>query len=394
MPHELFNKKVAHGESYQSEKQASIEETSGNLSRRDLLRIGGSGFAVLLLERNPRKLAALLENLGESKEPINVPKIKFDFFFFTHAGETDAQKIGEKIKSADIYVPEAAGWSEETLDVLQRVAWGKMTPTEFLLSVGIFESEMSDPVNQSRLAQLEAIYNSGVTIRVVDIKEDDPLFKALDANIQARNQIIGFYTDFSSLLSRFRANLEEFAAIQYKREEVILKNIEKLKGEIIADVSSGGFTSKKDVRILFSLGAAHTLIAHKQALATKNAVWSFAALPLVYDFEAEVFRRTLFGKKISEDLLARSLVDRIARGVVYPQLPSITKDYNKIIRFRRFVLSRFTRADIDEIFQKARMATDGFRVFSNLFLEKMKKKSIAVPSSEEELDKILITRGE
>ena len=157
------------------EKPAVEDEKSPGLSRREFLRGGTALAGILLLGGKAEAAKGVLSRFetGKEKTPKG-PKIKFDVFYYTHATAEDTKPLKKKIKTCDIYVPEAPGWSSDSLLQLEKVSQGKMTPESFLRSAGL--SPKNDSFYMSRLEELKGLYNSRKKIAMVDIPSNHPNF--------------------------------------------------------------------------------------------------------------------------------------------------------------------------------------------------------------------------
>ncbi len=317
---------------------------------------------------------------GEKSPSIGVeqkekePKISYHFFFAPHVTAEDAKNLEQAFQEADIFVPEAYAHTPATLELARGIADGRINPEDvfnknsFLLQIG------------------KIFYNSHKPIILVDISKDD------DAEFLKRGNRADRFVDQALELfanGRFDQALikaEEFvnlcSRLILQREEIIKNNLEVKIKEFIEEHPEYG--QKEEVRVLISLGSAHTSLYRDLKQKGLFVSRGFNESPTVYPPLMEALRRKTFdsplkNKKDNDGLFARGILEHFLRGY----LETRTNNTNKINRVSRIISSQLNLNDIKKIsndFAKSKQI--------NIFLE-LKKFNIRLPESEQEMDEML-----
>jgi hypothetical protein len=168
--------------------------------------------------------------------------------------------------------------------------------------------------------------------------------------------------------------IEEFAEITEKREAFIKKNIEEQVEPFVQ--KSPQLKNKKEIKILLRLGAAHTTLSQALGIRGERIQQTFSKMPYLFGADAEAKRRKIFNKPVSDELVARALLEES----LYPKLRRLTDDSQKLTELIQKISQEFTIKDIKEISEDLE---------GDIIIEALKKRGVKIPESEEEIDKLL-----
>lgn len=371
----------------QQQPQAdSTKEAPEDPSRRRFMQAFGAFAAAMAMEKNGSALAQQLDALAADPDHPEKPKLSFEVLFSRHAHYEDAEKVGmkEKMEHADIFLPEMAGWNEETEKMFNAVSSGKITPRQFFAVQKIPDIALSDPqsIQPFRWAELEAVYKTGIPVSFVDIPENHPL-EAKFEKLMTEPPKLG--KNFNETLRLIEARSRELVEIQRGREEYMLARLELLT-EAILDGKISGLKEKKDVKILMQLGAYHTNVYHQLRRSGQNAKRQFTQMPYRFGYGHELQRRMQFGKQADQAFLAHAFLEE----QIGMRLTGIAwnPDEQKGVRFGRMLVGRFTIQDIKQIHDAMVKSKKPEQTFDIMFNKLLKKKNIQLPKSQEEFDKM------
>jgi len=315
------------------------------------------------------------ENLSptgfEQKE--KEPKISYHFFFAPHATAEDAKNLEQAFQEADIFVPEAYAHTPATLELTRDIADGRINPKD------VFED--------SFLFQIGKIfYNSHKPIILVDISKGDDaeLLRQDDQADRFINQALELFAngEFDRALIKAEEYADLFSRVQLQREEIIKNNLKVKIKEFVEEHPEYG--QKEEVRVLVSLGSAHTSLyrdlKQKGLSVSREFNESPAVCPsLIEAHRRKTFDRPLKNKKDNDELLVRGMLEYFLEKY----LKTRTNNTNKINRVSRIISSQLSFNDIKKV-------SDDFAKSEqiNIFLE-LKKFNIHLPKSEQEMDEML-----
>ncbi|MEK7071102.1 MAG: hypothetical protein AAB966_04805, partial [Patescibacteria group bacterium] len=170
----------------------------------------------------PNDLGSLLKEKGIE----NVPKIETNFFFHKHATTEDGKAVGERLKNADIFIQENAGWDSARLDIFNDVSNGTLTPEQAM----DMEKQNGKPFfwKDFYASLLDGLYKSEKKVMLVDVPDDNVVFKnlmGLYASNGAYNNLINKSLPYEETLRRI-GNVSKFESdMQKAREDYILENL-------------------------------------------------------------------------------------------------------------------------------------------------------------------------
>ena len=320
---------------------------------------------------------------GEKSQPIGIeqkekePKISYHFFYSPHRTAEDFKKIKIVFDECDIYVPEASGWSPEEKFFTESISEGNPSPE----NLAIFNKEL---VRQSAWGeQLSAIYKSKKPILFADISNTDELIRKREEvdELGADFVYLFFRGELDAALKKLRAYAIAFSLRQSAREEKIEENLKNKIKEFLENHPE--YRQKDKLKVLISLGSGHTPLFQDLKREGLNVSREFNETPQVFSSLAEADRRRVFKKEISDELLAKVIIENI----LYPYLGSLTDNTNKQDRVLRKISSQLNLETIRRISET--MAKESFFVDRRLLVEELKKMNIKIPKSEEEMDEML-----
>ncbi|MBI2639901.1 MAG: hypothetical protein HYW90_03390 [Candidatus Sungbacteria bacterium] len=358
-----------------AEKIPAAEKTEG-ISRREFLKT--AGFLSALIAGKPEEAAALLEKAVEPKEADKEKvKVVFRFFNAIHKTGKDVENLPEEIQKADIYIPEAVGWNNETVADYKALARGEIAPKELLEKYGAYPEDTTD---NWRSKEFEALSNSQKIVLFADLPVGHPLYeKYREGRITPTREI----KTFADVLAQVKNSLKNFAEAIAIREKHIVSEIITIK-ENIENGQYPELKGKRAVNVLIFLGAIHTPVYHKIKEIDENASRRFSTMPFNYsNYGAEIVRRYMFGKEVSDELAAKAFLS----GYI-DSLPRWAKlnDTHKAHQYTRAVVEQFSHKDIEAFFNDLQN-TDFFT--ERVVLKHLRTKNIKIPSSDAELDELL-----
>jgi len=284
------------------------------------------------------------EEVKEMKE--RGPEMRLKFFFSPHFKKEDFAKLRKEIEDSDVYVPESFEHTSEIAERHKKLSQGELSPEKIARQIKE-ETFGLVKVSEAEEKLWEAIYNSKKPIYFVDIPEGHELVvKADKAREYSDLAFASFLTGkFTEAVDNKKKYIELFTKLQEERENYIKKNIEQLKPRILKDHPE--FKNKKEIKILVSMGAAHTSLYHrfkkeKQIFAQR----AFASLPIIFGSSAEFQRRKQFFSEqaVDKEKLIRSLMEDVF-------LFSLKEDKNiktsgELVKITKYLVSKFKEKDI------------------------------------------------
>lgn len=351
-----------------------------DISRRSFLKGAAIGlFGSLIAGKTETAINLLEKTAGSQEEKEQGPKINFDIFFSAHNTVKDLEKLPDKIKDVDVYIPEFVGWEENDLKAFNAISSGAMKPEEYLEKNEINPSGQS---GQKLLQELEALYGSKKLVAFVDLPAESPIKKLYEEQQQQPSAA----RTFEERIEEDKARYRKISEIIKLREQFILEQIQKLK----RDIKSGAYPDlleKKEVTIGLLLGAAHTPIYHSLKEKGETAMRSFSNNPFFFSHPyMEISRRYTFNKEVNDELVARGILSDILAKLPKYNMESYA-DTNLFSRFIRSVVNRFNYKEIKALYEELR-SPDSFGMSEEIVRFKLREKGIKLPESEKELEDI------
>lgn len=374
-------------------KSSLEKEASSSISRRDFFKKTGGGILASAVLGNGSKAALAIEDFLNYKKEVknNFPNISVDIFYGGHATASDLEGFSKRVEDADVFVPEAIGWSMYKVNLL-KLSQGKMSIKSFVeLYTGESPSEGKEPVTFTEV-MARAIYGTNKMIEIFDVPVDNPITDKTRSTLE----LVGepdLSGNFENMIKLMRKGIIEAADVQKEREEYMLSRLTEFNNKVV-NGEIEGLKSKKNIRLLLFLGAAHTGPYIKLSSGGNNIKRSFPSLPFIFNHGSEGLRRGIFKKNISDDLIAKIFIEKIISFKLIPELEAITPKSNLIVFFTRYVVDKFSKNDAENIFNKLKNT----EYITNLNLEvigqeMLREKGIKIPKNEEELIKMINLRN-
>lgn len=284
------------------ERESHEQSKENYLSRRKFVESVALVLGSVVTGGNLAHAAEALSRFALLEAREKGPEISFDIFFSEHFRKEDAAGLAEKLATVDIYIPEIAGWDEKLGKRLNDVSWGRMTPEE-LWAYGDYMS------NAFQDAEVRALFGKKVLVHCIDISLSDSPIETLTEVLE---DLYSFdYADtFETALKKKKAAIKRFADVQKERERHMAENlvilIDRISHRQIPELSA-----RNQVRILFHLGSVHTYIYHRVREEDPKTKKYFKTNPHIYNYEQEAVRRYIFGKEVSDDLVAKVMLEHI-----------------------------------------------------------------------------------
>ncbi|KKU52679.1 MAG: hypothetical protein UX72_C0003G0060 [Parcubacteria group bacterium GW2011_GWA2_47_10] len=291
-----------------------------------------------------------------------IPPTNVDIFFSAHKTTEDIKGFEERLKNADIYIPEALGWDEEALSSLREVSEGRKTPRELIQEL---QGNPDNPEYAAQLYRAEMLYGTKKPLGIIDLPDSSQFFEHL------KKRVVDFSNsvNFEQILDTYLAHLEEDADFEKKREEHMLDSLGPVLEKLVKEHPE--LSKKKGLNVFMTLGSAHTGVYHGLKEGGIEAARSFKVEPYCWGYEVEAIRRYRFGKPVDETLAARAFFERVLKKLL-PEL-FMPDDGNSEIstNVARRVISVFSCEEIRPITE-----SKNHEQFFDKFLTAVEKKGL------------------
>lgn len=318
-----------------------------------------------MIEKNFESVTKSKDKSEPQKEKM--PEISFHVFSSFHATSEDYKKLERAFKKADIYIPESILWTPEGIEFLQDVSDGKINPNTF---------DQSSYIHKM-------IYNTKKPILLADIPRSDELKALFELDNEIFEHGLGLFEQgkFQRSIKKLRLFVKRDAMHQLQREEKIKQNV---KNELNSFLSTHPkYLNKKQINVLLSPGGLHTKFYHDLKKHGTNISREFSESPFTPPSITEATRRSMFGKKITDELLAKSIME----DLLYPYLKESSNNSAKIVQAIRKISKRLTLKDIKQISKNVAKKSD--QDINLIFIKELEKLNIKIPKSEQEIDALL-----
>lgn len=365
-----------------SDETPKTPKPEKNMSRREFVATTG-GFLAFLLAGRPERAAASLNEIFSGTEKEGGPKISFEIFYAPHEKREDAKGLAEKVKTADIVIPEQIGWDEKLLSIYRGIAQGVVPPEEYFRYFAMTRDEIAKAHDSYSMALLEALYKSGKRIELIDAPIGHSLhFKTIAA---LNNFSLVKRKNFKELVSEWKDALREDADVQKEREEYMLQELVNLQKQIqYAKIPE--LKDKQEIKILMTLGAYHTKVSHDLKAQNSEVSREMIESPYIFKHFDEAGRRFAFNKEVSDELVARGILELIIGSYFKDELNGISRSSYEQGLFLRRVTEHFSFDEIGELVSYVRESSPGFT--KEKLITAISAKGIAFPPSKEDFKKI------
>lgn len=295
----------------------------------------------------------------------NKPRISVDIFFSCDKTPEDLEGLYERIREADIYIPEAFGWERRHLDLFRKASFGEIDSAQLTKRLKRYS-----PVFRK---QVQDVYNSHKPITIIDV----PSWHRLkNESNEVWTHSPSYEGNFYQVLDYTRAVLANLSYYHNDREEYMLRQVTPKKIEELLKIYPSPVI-QQTINILLSLGSGHV------------------PMPLdysEYSFTDEGIIRSKFGKEVDDELAARIFLESFLEDMIsssgYIRLTDwLTKYSKKISMLKRRIVGELTFEEAQKIFDYRKSYQGIFprQEFNRIFFEKR----ISIPRNEKELDEFL-----
>lgn len=366
-----------------TQEEERLSTAQEGLARRDFLK-GTLALALgASIPAKAKEAAAFLES--EANENKEGPKIEIEIFYGAHATGKDIEGLAEKIKGCDVFIPEMFGENPKTVDLFQRFSEGTASPHEYFKKGGTDLEEIKKGFKPFWAALAMDIYNTHKLVVISDV----PVGHLLHGRLKHLSEFeFDLSMPFEKLVSLRRRWGYEFANLQKEREQLMLRRIMHLKKEL-AQGAIPRLRGKDRIKILVFLGAAHTGVYHELKRRGENVSRQFSRMPFIMGgMDENTTRHFLFGKKVSDELVARGLLGTILWATLSENyFPAITADTHLKIMFIRKISDAFSFEEIktifDRIHEEKMISGETMLTIGKM----MNQKGLTMPESEETMKK-------
>jgi len=330
----------------------------------------------------------IIEERQEIKE--KEPRISYHILYGFHAALKDFDKFEAAYKEADVYVPEEIGSSARVLNFLNKLSQGELTPQE------VADRLWTRP-GSFAFEQFRVIHNSKKPILFIDVPAGHELLKMDEQSDKLFNESTALFKkgDFKQSIKTMRNYVINEVDLESRREEIIKKNLKEKIKEFVKYYPQ--LKEKDEIKVLLTLGAAHTRIYHdlkreereeqKEGQADFSISKQFARQPLIFYSIEEALRRCMFLKdrQPSDIILARGIIESFLFNY-YVKYTRITDDGNKAVMVGRKISSQLNLKEIKKISKELAEYSNPTALTA---VDVLKKRGIKIPESEEEMDEML-----
>jgi|GEM_PF-6782804 len=320
-------------------------------------------------ERIKQKLEDLFRGGKADREKL--PPVELKLYSSAHATAEDAAGLKELVSVCDLYIPEAVGWTKEDIKVCRDITSGEYTPP--------YEDDFGSVV-------WDAIHSAHKPVAIADMPEKEWVVLwngAPNDNLEERLRACGYNEALELCIKTVLDDLEKMVVL---RERYMLEHLPDVIMEAVQKYPE--LKKKNPLRVLMSLGFFHSALYHVlKEVGGGRVSRQLRSSTMPYGYSAEVERRDLFGKEISQELKERAFLEWILDHLTVFSGDFPDRDSVKMLSFIRYLAGIFDEAERKEIFEEWKTAPNNFY---NTFNVRLGKKGIKFPQTEAELDEILL----
>ena len=352
--------------------------------RRKFLGYAGAGFiSAFLLSNCTLKVVELSERdvTGKYSEKEDI-KTNIRIFYGVHDTAESALKFRDELQKADIYIPEKFGWYKDTLDFYRDLCSGNVTPEEFF-------AEPNKNKGSFTMQQLEMLYKSGKYITFIDVPEEHIIYK-FSKNLEY--PAIDYNNSFEDALLLFKDYYNDDAIMIKEREDFMFNQLRNFIKKLKEDIKKNpeffpNIKNKHKINILLTLGAIHTQLSHNIHKGFYEvASRKFQTTPFIMPIGFEITRRNIFGKKVSDELLAANLIEGMLFPILFNEVIKISRDWHKSFLFLRMVVAKFSFEEIKNMYKSIQSNRTKKAV---IITNALSRKGIKIPQTPEEFMNML-----
>lgn len=265
-----------------------------------------------------------MKEMPERKERRE-QNVHYHFAFAPHGHWGEMRNVAERIKDADVVVPELVGWTTADQQILQGVSDGTYTLKKAdalfgdLARVDHRDLTPQDWEKFRELAKLVA--GSKKLIFYADLPAGDVTETHANIPHQMDESARLFRSGrLAEAIASARTSFETFAAGEQKRERHIIDSLTRSLPAAIQ--KSGRFQQKTDIQVLVSLGSGHSHLSQLVKKKGADVSRSFPGSSTLFTIGNEVLRRMERGKAVTDELLAQCFMESLlASRIGIPDRP-------------------------------------------------------------------------
>lgn len=310
-----------------------------------------------------------------SKEVLKT-KLRLAFHFGPHATEDDARALRPQLEKCDIFIPEMYGWSQRTKQIYNDVSLGKTDLFDAVEQVG-------GNYPQYKLNVFEELHGTNKAVAFADIPSGHPSLEE-EKKLDDQEEIVN--TDFVTATKKKMETAKAKAAFISQREGYMVDNLPKIVAEILAN--NPELAAKSNVNVFLQLGSTHTRVSH--FLQKEGYVIGVREFPeKEYSFGGyghELTRRILFNKPVSEELLARSVIEDLFLVYFGRNYNFLVDQLLDVYTLSRAITSKIPQENLQTCWDEMRGITVGYQYAFERILE---KQGITLPKNSSEVEAIV-----
>lgn len=300
------------------------------------------------------------------------PKISVHILYGPHATESDVKPIENRFKTADIYIPEAEGWTMDQLQVFRMVSEGKITPTHLFQNQGLRRID-----HQHFYAQLEMVKNSHKPITFIDVPQGH---RSAEAFFRWVNEPLRVQGSFGDQLLRVKAWLKDKAEIEKEREAYMKSMLPVKIKEVLSEYPE--LKKKDNLNVLVALGSQHTRLYSE--LKQEGYDVDKEEIPS-YGYFDEGLKAYMFDREIDDELAAKIFFEQEFAIIYKKDINGLTENVTDRMHLKQKIISQFSFEEVRETFDIIKSS----RHLRDVFEEKLRSKGIKFPKSPAQLDEFL-----
>jgi hypothetical protein len=316
-------------------------------------------------EKTREELSALFH--GEKWNGEKLPPVFLKFYFGPHWSAEDADGIKPFLNEADIFMPEASEWNDDYFREMNYISRGVETPES--------RDEYEEEIRRD-------IFGTEKVVLFVDCSEKDvilhPELYAETKDID--NELKHSTYDRATELNFQNAMIE--AQIDIVNRESYM--IEHFAGKVReAILQKPALKSKESIRVLMTIGSAHTEIYQKMKnLGGDHISREFRYTPSA-DFTDEMMRKAVFNKKIEKNTKERALFHFLMEEGLQDRIDLLSEKTVEHYVFLRHLSSLFSADEMRSLFDQWKSSPENF---SERILLVLEKKGIHFPKTKKEFE--------
>lgn len=266
-----------------------------------------------------RPLSLLEKDVAKrrNRKPECIPRFDITLYFSRHTetGDIENNKFKKLFEECDVFLFENPGYS--TLHTRMFHEWATQKEIRYEPKVG--ENEQAS--FQSSITRILRL--SGKTVVLVDLPEAE--YAKVKDQITARREnshIVAYLAHVIDEKMTFAEAVKGFASVLHLHEK-----IQDIRERYVAEAMPASLSTalrmnpallaKKDIKVLALLGASHELVHHRIKKGHPSTRRSFRNKQFTFSQGTELRRREYFNKEISEEFVARTLIEKLCEKALH-----------------------------------------------------------------------------